>query len=73
MGHVYHAGKAYRPVEKKTNFCLLHSVQISNQDVRGLSGKFAETANKTRIVYHRLLKFCIHKYQISGTVHTQYD
>ena len=41
--------------------------------VRGLSGKFADTANKPRIVYHRLLKFCIKEYQVSGTVHTQYD
>ena len=27
--------------------------------VRGLSQKFAETANNTRIVYHRLIQFCI--------------
>ena len=41
--------------------------------VRGLSGKFADIANKTLIVYHRLRKFCMNKYQLSGTVHTQYD
>ena len=28
---------------------------------------------KTRIGYHRLMKFCINKYQLSGTLHTQYD
>ena len=43
------------------------------QNVRGLSGKFADTANKTRIVYHRLLKICINNYQLSCTVQTQYD
>ena len=41
--------------------------------IRGLSVKFVDTANKTRIVYHRLMKFCINKYQLSGTMKTQHD
>ena len=41
--------------------------------VRGLSVKFVDTANKTRIKYQRRMKFCINKYQLSGTMHTQYD
>ena len=41
--------------------------------IRGLFGKFADTANKTRIVYHKLMKFYINKYQLSGTMLTQYD
>ena len=41
--------------------------------IRGLSVKFVDTANKTRIVYHRLMKFCINKNQLSGTMKTQYD
>ena len=52
---------------------LQNLVIRSKSEIRGLSGKFADTANKTRIVYHRLLKFCINKYQLSNTVHTQYD
>ena len=50
-------------------------VKTSNRTLytQGLSGKFADTAHITRIVYHRLLKFRIYKYQLSGTVHTQYD
>ena len=42
-------------------------------DVRGLSIKFVDSANKTHIMYHRLMKFCINKYQLSSTTHTQYD
>ena len=38
--------------------------QGHNGHVRGLSGKIADTANKTRTVYHRLLKLCINKYVI---------
>ena len=41
--------------------------------VRGLSVKFVDIANKTHIVYHRLMKFCINKYQLSDTMKTQYD
>ena len=41
--------------------------------LRGLSIKFVDTANKTRIVYQRLMEFCINKYQLSGNMHTQYD
>ena len=26
-----------------------------------------------RIVYHRLMKFCINEFQLSGTMKTQYD
>ena len=43
------------------------------QYIRGLSVKFVDTANKTRIKYQRRMKFCINKYQLSGTMHTQYD
>ena len=32
---------------------------IKTDVLRGLSGKFADTANKTHIVYHSLMKFCI--------------
>ena len=39
-------------------------------NVRGLSGKFADTANKTRNMYPRLKKFCINKYQLSSTNYT---
>ena len=46
---------------------------FSNSNVRGLSVKFVDTANKTRIQYQRRMKFCINKYQLSGTMHTQYD
>ena len=38
--------------------------------VRGLSGKFADTANKTRNMYPRLKKFCINKYKLSSTYYT---
>ena len=38
-----------------------------NGYIRGLSGKFADTANKTRNMYPRLKKFCIKKYQLSST------
>ena len=38
--------------------------------IRGLSVKFVDTANKTRIKYQRRMKFCINKYQLSGTMHT---
>ena len=41
--------------------------------VRGLSVKFVDTANKTRIMYHRRMKCCINKYQLSDTMHTQYN
>ena len=41
--------------------------------LRGLSGNIADTANKTRIVYHRLMKFCMNKYQLSGLLRTKYD
>ena len=52
---------------------LLNSLKLKNPELRGLSGKFADTANKTRIVYHRQLKLCINKYPLAGTLHTQYD
>ena len=39
---------------------------------RGLSGKIADTANKTRNVYPRLKTFCIGKYQLSNTNYTEY-
>ena len=39
-------------------------------NIRGLSGKFADTANKTRNMYPRLKKFCIKKYQLSSTNYT---
>ena len=48
-------------------------IKMILSNIRGLSGKFADTANKTCIVNHRLLKFCINKYQLSGTMDTQYD
>ena len=41
--------------------------------IQGLSGKFADTANKTRNVYPRLKKFCINKYQLSSINYTEYD
>ena len=53
--------------------------KINNKDhkyhhlIRGLSVKFVDTANKTRIKYQRRMKFRINKYQLSGTMHTQYD
>ena len=54
-----------------TYVCVLKCVCIV-LCVRGLSVKFVDTANKSRIVYHRLMKFCINKYQLSGTMKTQY-
>ena len=42
-------------------------------DIRGLSEKLKYTANKTRIVYHRPMKFYMNKYQLSGTMNTQYN
>ena len=51
-----------------TNSCGKISVYI-----RGLSVKFVDTANKTLIKYQRLIKVCINKYQLSGTMHKQYD
>ena len=44
-----------------------------NPRIRGLSVKFVDTANKTRFVYHRLMKFCMNKNHLSGTMKTQYD
>ena len=41
--------------------------------IRGLSGKFADTVNKTHNVYPTLKKFCINEYQVSNTHYTQYD
>ena len=41
--------------------------------LRGLSGKFADTANKTRNMYPRLKKFCINKYKLLSTNYTSYD
>ena len=38
--------------------------------VRGLSRKFADTANKTSNMYPTLKKFCIKKYQLSSTNYT---
>ena len=38
--------------------------------IRGLSGKFADTVNKTRNMYPRLKKFCINKYHLSSTNYT---
>ena len=54
-------------VANDRRFCFIYI------HVRGLSVKFVDTANKTRTVYHRLMKFCINKYQLSGTIKTQYD
>ena len=49
-------------VDKVDNYIHIH--------VRGLSGKFADTTNKTRNMYPRLKKFCINKYQLSSTTYT---
>ena len=38
-------------------------------NIRGLSGKFADIANKTRNMYHRLKKFCINKYEVSKFIY----
>ena len=46
---------------------------MNEQYVRGLSGKFADIANKRHIVYNRLMKVYINKYQLSGAMHIQYD
>ena len=46
---------------------------INALPVRGLSGKFADTANKTRNMYPRLKKFFINKYQLSSTNYTEYE
>ena len=58
--------------EKKNDLPRINFI-ISRQLIRGLSVKFVDTANKTRIKYQRRMKFCINKYQLSGTMHTQYD
>ena len=57
--------KLYCNAKQSREFIFIH--------IRGLSGKFADTANKTRIVYHRLMKFCMNKYQLSGLLRTKYD
>ena len=48
-------------------------IVILKEDIRGLSKMFADTANKTLIVYHRLMKFCINKYRLSDTLYAHYD
>ena len=49
---------------------VCQSVTLRLTNVRGLSGKFADTANKTGNMYPRLKKFCINKYQLSSTNYT---
>ena len=53
--------------------CERMRVAIHGKHIRWLSRKFADTTNKTRIVYHRLMKFCINKYQLSSISHTKFD
>ena len=51
-------------------FVFFYSADINLRDIRGLSVKFADTANKSRNMYPRLKKFCINKYQLSSTNYT---
>ena len=45
--------------ENSMGFFKTNKIIIILENIRGLSGKFADTANKTRNMYPRLKKFCI--------------